>query len=78
MAHRAFALAEPGGVIPSFEHTETTARCIVFVCTGQGAQWLAMGKELLATSERVREDIKMMDAVLQGLTDAPTSTIEGM
>ncbi|KAL4804561.1 hypothetical protein BDV18DRAFT_161656 [Aspergillus unguis] len=49
---------------------------IVFVFTGQGAQWPQMGKELLATYPSFLSDIREMDAVLQKQKNPPEWTIE--
>ena len=40
---------------------------ISFVCTGQGAQWYAMGRELIFTQSRFSESLVSSDKILQGL-----------
>ncbi|KAE8354983.1 putative polyketide synthase [Aspergillus coremiiformis] len=51
-------------------------RKVAFVFTGQGAQWVHMGKELMLEYQSFLDDIRAMDAVLQGLKEAPTWSIE--
>ncbi|PGH16655.1 hypothetical protein AJ80_05157 [Polytolypa hystricis UAMH7299] len=48
---------------------------IVFLFTGQGAQWFAMGRELMATSSIYRESMNKSDQILAGL-GAPWSVVE--
>jgi acyl transferase domain-containing protein/NADPH:quinone reductase-like Zn-dependent oxidoreductase/NRPS condensation-like uncharacterized protein/aryl carrier-like protein len=50
---------------------------IGFVFTGQGAQWHAMGRELLEKSPLFRQTIERCDAVLKKLPDAPDWTCMG-
>lgn len=78
MPHRAFALTEADGKILSFEKTKFSRAPIVFIFTGQGAQWPGMGRGLIERVGIFREDIRMMDRVLQGVTDGPSWSIEGM
>ncbi|KAI5460132.1 putative polyketide synthase [Mariannaea sp. PMI_226] len=49
---------------------------IVFVFTGQGAQWANMGRQLLQDYPVFRESIKAMDVILRALEHAPDWTIE--
>lgn len=51
---------------------------IGFIFTGQGSQWPQMGKDLVRTFPRALEIISEMDAVLQGLPDAPTWSLLGI
>lgn len=55
----------------------TVSREVTFVFSGQGAQWPAMGKQLLSELGRFRNDIRQMDDVLQSLEDSPSWRIEG-
>lgn len=78
MPHRAFALTEADGKVSTFEKTKFSKAPIVFVFTGQGAQWPGMGRELIVNVGLFREDIRMMDRILQGVTGGPSWSIEGM
>ena len=49
---------------------------IAFVFTGQGAQWPQMGKELIEEFPSFRRSIQEMDAVLQGLPEEPSWTLQ--
>lgn len=50
---------------------------VAFVFTGQGAQWVRMGKQLILHYPSVRTAIRKMDGFLQELEHAPVWTIEG-
>lgn len=50
---------------------------IVFVFTGQGAQWAQMGLELIASYPTFRDTIRELDGYLSGLPEPPKWTIEG-
>ncbi|KAI1379833.1 putative polyketide synthase [Hypoxylon crocopeplum] len=47
-----------------------------FVFTGQGAQWVNMGKQLILSYPSVQSAIRKMDRILQELDHAPSWTIE--
>ncbi|KAH8802447.1 putative polyketide synthase [Xylogone sp. PMI_703] len=51
-------------------------RKVAFVFTGQGAQWVHMGKELILEYSSALDNIRSMDRVLQGLKHAPQWSIE--
>jgi len=51
---------------------------VVFVFTGQGAQWPQMGRQLIADFLSFREDIREMDRILAGLPHPPPWAIEGI
>jgi acyl transferase domain-containing protein len=47
-----------------------------FAFSGQGAQWVGMGKELLSKYPLVLENIRQLDSALQRLPDGPSWFIE--
>ncbi|KAL8335898.1 hypothetical protein RB598_009873 [Gaeumannomyces tritici] len=67
LAHRAFAVATRGGssVVSPFVRAPQQPPGVVMVFTGQGAQWPAMGAELLMQGSPVfRSTIRSLDAAL--------------
>ncbi|KAK7959033.1 lovastatin nonaketide synthase [Apiospora aurea] len=50
---------------------------IGFVFTGQGAQWHAMGRQLLEESALFRQTVERCDAILSKLPDRPEWTCKG-
>lgn len=78
LAHRAFCVTDGNGTleISSFSKPKLSPQ-IVFVFTGQGAQWAEMGKNLMHDYPGFRRYIKGMDDILSGLPCAPTWGIEG-
>jgi len=78
LSHRAFALIAQDGTISDFETSrDTPTSNIIFVFTGQGAQWPGMGKELFLLSDCFRECIKALDETLKKLESPPNWTIQG-
>ncbi|EPE28701.1 Thiolase-like protein [Glarea lozoyensis ATCC 20868] len=65
-------------VVHNTKETKLAADNILFVFTGQGAQWVHMGRELLLRYEIFSGSIRMMDAALSSLHDAPSWTIENI
>ena len=53
-----------------------TALCYVF--TGQGAQWIGMGRELFNEFAVFRHSIRQMNSALQALPSPPTWSLEGL
>ncbi|PLB45036.1 putative polyketide synthase [Aspergillus steynii IBT 23096] len=51
-------------------------REVAFVFTGQGAQWVNMGKELMLDYPSFLEDIRLMDRTLKELEHSPSWSIE--
>jgi acyl transferase domain-containing protein len=81
LSHRAFAVGRPDKPVDmsSFQKSEPAAeRQIVFVFTGQGAQWAGMGKSLIESFESFRSDIQSLDEVLHDLENPPCWSLEGM
>lgn len=81
MSHRTFAISNGTDLPLEFEVVKkinTPLPQVAFVFTGQGAQWVGMGKELCRWMPCFLQDIREMDAVLQGLDEPPLWSIEGM
>ncbi|KAK2877027.1 Type I Iterative PKS [Arthroderma sp. PD_2] len=79
LKHRAFAVLKEEGSIDfaNFETSQSTkSQKMVFVFTGQGAQWPGMGKQLLSEFDNFRDDIRAMDRALQTLVHPPNWRIE--
>ncbi|KAK4183707.1 lovastatin diketide synthase LovF [Podospora australis] len=78
--HRAFLVAsreKPGKPSVLSKPPTGPAPNIVFVFTGQGAQWPQMGRDLLRTNKVFKATIKSLDETLKSLSPAPGWTIEG-
>ncbi|KAH6672349.1 putative lovastatin nonaketide synthase [Halenospora varia] len=60
-----------GGAAPWTRSTKTKPR-IGYVFTGQGAQWYAMGRELIEKSPMFRQTIEKCDEVFQTLENPPS------
>ncbi|EAW17483.1 putative polyketide synthase, partial [Aspergillus fischeri NRRL 181] len=78
LKHRAFCVTD--GKAPLTEPVATTCQSqsqVAFVFTGQGAQWVHMGKQLMADYPPFMSNIRSMDRILQSLEHAPSWSIEG-
>ncbi|XPS73997.1 Mycolipanoate synthase [Ascochyta lentis] len=51
---------------------------VVFIFTGQGAQWVGMGREMIEENKHFAACIQGMDKVLQSLEHPPTWTLKGL
>lgn len=80
LQHRTFFVGEADGTITKSERTarQFDSTQLVFVFTGQGAQWPTMGKGLLESFPMFQQDIQRMDRVIHGLEQPPDWSIEGM
>ncbi|KAJ6441348.1 KR domain-containing protein [Purpureocillium lavendulum] len=85
LPHRTFCVARPGSSIPldfgslgKASNMASNDSTIVFVFTGQGAQWPDMGRSLMESLPGFLEDIQDMDRQLQQLDLVPEWTIEGL
>lgn len=80
LSHRAFAVVQSGNPIlddAAFSTFNTSTPNVIFVFTGQGAQWPGMGLRLLSSFPTFKEDIKRMDEALQQLPNAPNWLLYG-
>lgn len=77
MIHRAFAIANQNGTVSHIEKSCAKSPSVVFIFTGQGAQWPGMGKELMSVSDRFRDSVRDLDGALRRLKNPPNWTIEG-
>jgi acyl transferase domain-containing protein len=50
---------------------------VAFIFTGQGAQWVHMGRELIRDFPSFVDSIRSMDEALRSVEHAPSWTIEG-
>ncbi|KAK8013161.1 lovastatin nonaketide synthase [Apiospora marii] len=72
-------LSTPRASAPWVQATKLQGFRLGFVFTGQGAQWFAMGRQLIKESPIFRQTLEACDGVLQSLPDAPSWTIlEGL
>lgn len=80
MKYRAFFTGTRKSLIAPSDSTRTPQNSpnLVFVYTGQGAQWPGMGKELLSICGAFRQSLVQLDRFLQELPDAPKWNICGM
>ncbi|EXF77788.1 beta-ketoacyl synthase domain-containing protein [Colletotrichum fioriniae PJ7] len=75
--YRAFCVTDGMSTfqISSVMKAATASPDVVWVFTGQGAQWAQMGKELLEQEGLFKDRIDAMDGVLAGLPDPPPWTL---
>lgn len=83
MRYRSFLIAngdgegasgQPAGITSGDGTAETPP--IVFVCTGQGAQYPGMAKELLQSNPSFAATIRSLDEMLQAVPERPNWTLE--
>jgi acyl transferase domain-containing protein len=73
-SHRAFCVTDgksPLQISPIVKSNITSPE-MIWVFTGQGAQWAQMGKELLEQEPLFKQRIDILDSVLAGLPDPPS------
>ncbi|RYP44832.1 hypothetical protein DL768_008731 [Monosporascus sp. mg162] len=79
LPYRSFAVTD--GLTPPVFSTPTRAPKappeVIFVFTGQGAQWATMGTRLMLDFPSVLSDLALMDKALSELPEPPAWTIEG-
>ena len=78
--YRTYCIASVNGSISDtapVAKLPTTTPDMVMVFSGQGAQWPAMGRELMLADPDFRNDIEAMDGILQTLKYPPLWSLEG-
>ena len=83
--HRAFAISTKDQLddetipkeVPLHKVERSQPPKLCFVMTGQGAQWVNMGLELIKAFSVYSRTIKELDRYLQDLENRPAWTIEG-
>jgi acyl transferase domain-containing protein len=77
---RTFAISdgEEALVFQPSVRVKNSTKSLVFIFTGQGAQWAQMGKELIDDFPSVQEDIEEMNRILAQSHTPPSWTIEGI
>ena len=78
--YRTYCVISADGLISEFAPVTklpTTKLDLVMVFSGQGAQWPAMGRELMLADSNFRHDIEDMDAILQTLKYPPSWSLKG-
>lgn len=80
LSHRGF-LINTKGIAPEMGAIKYSiagrAPDLIYVFTGQGAQWAGMGRGLMKSFESFRENIQALDTVLQKLERPPSWSLEG-
>lgn len=80
LERRAFMLATKESATGSFNMSTASSGCkpeIIFVFTGQGSQWPAMGKSLMHSFHRFRSTIQLLDHALQEIEHPPNWSLQG-
>ena len=57
---------------------KASEKSLVYIFTGQGAQWAEMGKKLIDDFPSVRAGLAEMDDILSQCADPPSWRIQGM
>lgn len=79
LPYRSFAVTD-SLTLPTFSATCKAPKVppdLVFVFTGQGAQWATMGTSLMSDFPTVLGDFELMDKTLSKLPEAPAWTVQG-
>ncbi|OHX00905.1 beta-ketoacyl synthase domain-containing protein [Colletotrichum incanum] len=76
--HRAFCVTDGNGALQISPTTKPrrSPPDLVWIFTGQGAQWAQMGKELMEQEPLFEERINTLDKILAGLSDPPPWTLK--
>ena len=76
---RSFAVTD-GLTLPVFSAPSKAPKSppdVIFVFTGQGAQWATMGTSLMSDFPTALRDFELMDEALSKLSESPPWTIRG-
>jgi acyl transferase domain-containing protein len=65
-------------VTQSMSRTKDAPKSLIFVFTGQGAQWPEMGRSLMEDVPSFRDDLHKMDKLLAACSSPPSWTIIGI
>ncbi|KAJ5379544.1 Fum1p [Penicillium cosmopolitanum] len=78
LKHRAFAVAVPNKPLDEskFQTGRTRSSKLIFVFTGQGAQWAGMGRDLIQQFDTFRDDIVEFERELQCLQNPPSWSLQ--
>lgn len=79
LPYRSFGLVNDTGAVEfsNVQKAPRTTPLVNFVFTGQGAQWVGMGAQLMNAFDSFRQDIQHLDRVLQQLPDGPKWKLQG-
>ncbi|PWY89256.1 thiolase-like protein [Aspergillus heteromorphus CBS 117.55] len=80
LLHRVFCVASPAMLLEPTMFQKSVVKTslrLSFVFTGQGAQWLGMGKELMEKYKGFRADILKLEDILKGIKDPPSYQLRG-
>ena len=80
LSYRSFCTVSANGLITkaaTITKLPATTPSIAMIFSGQGAQWPAMGRDLILANTDFRMDIEAMDCILQGLQHPPPWRIKG-
>lgn len=80
LSHRSCSVAngvDDWEILDSTRHGSYDPGKLVFVFSGQGAQWAQMGKALMRNIPSFRKSIERMDEILQTLADGPKWKLKG-
>lgn len=75
---RAFCVSSGKGPLELSQFNKSgDDQAVIFVFTGQGAQWAEMGKELLQNNQVAKDTLAALDQVLAGVPNTPSWSLKG-